>query len=356
MQVPSVPRSQFEGRAWSRATFTGRADEYFGIWIVNVILSILTLGIYSAWAKVRRKRYFLGNTYILGRRFDYHATGPQILKGRLIVFGVFVLYNIAASIAPPLAVVIGLAVIAAVPILILRSLRFNARVTSYRNIRFDFVGENVGAYKAFMLGPIVSLVSLGLLAPVASHWAQTYIVNNLRYGDRAFRTTPSLGRFYAAFVPPLLIVVGSAVLAFFLINASRIQIISSNGESSSVHGTAAVVAVYGFLLAFVLAGLLFRVAVHNIVWTAMTYDEKHAFQADIPQRRYVWVALSNLVVTLCTLGLMRPWAAVRESRLVASHCAIAPDGEIDDVIAQAKPAGAAVGSEFVALEGIDLGI
>jgi uncharacterized membrane protein YjgN (DUF898 family) len=36
--------------------FTGCAGEYFRIWIVNVCLSVLTLGIYSAWAKVRRKR------------------------------------------------------------------------------------------------------------------------------------------------------------------------------------------------------------------------------------------------------------------------------------------------------------
>src|SRR5258707_6333866 len=42
--------------------FTGRAGEYFRIWIVNICLSIVTLGIYSAWAKVRRKRYFYGNT------------------------------------------------------------------------------------------------------------------------------------------------------------------------------------------------------------------------------------------------------------------------------------------------------
>ncbi len=35
----------------SRINFSGRGSEFFGIWIVNVLLSILTLGIYSAWAK-----------------------------------------------------------------------------------------------------------------------------------------------------------------------------------------------------------------------------------------------------------------------------------------------------------------
>ena len=30
--------------------FTGKTGEYFRIWIVNLALTILTLGIYSAWA------------------------------------------------------------------------------------------------------------------------------------------------------------------------------------------------------------------------------------------------------------------------------------------------------------------
>lgn len=46
--------------------FTGKGSEYFGIWIVNLLLTILTLGIYSAWAKVRRLQYFYRNTQLAG--------------------------------------------------------------------------------------------------------------------------------------------------------------------------------------------------------------------------------------------------------------------------------------------------
>lgn len=42
--------------------FTGTARQYFGIWIVNLLLTLLTLGVYAARAKVRTKRYFYGNT------------------------------------------------------------------------------------------------------------------------------------------------------------------------------------------------------------------------------------------------------------------------------------------------------
>ena len=79
--------------------FTGKASEYFGIWIVNLLLSLLTLGIYSAWAKVRRKKYFYNNTLIENVGFDYHAKPLSILKGRIIAFVLFALY---ANVTSPL--------------------------------------------------------------------------------------------------------------------------------------------------------------------------------------------------------------------------------------------------------------
>jgi uncharacterized membrane protein YjgN (DUF898 family) len=80
--------------------FHGNAQEYFGIWIVNILVSIVTLGVWSAWAKVRTKRYFYGNTEIDTHAFEYHATGYQIFKGRVIAVLVFVLLAVASHFAP----------------------------------------------------------------------------------------------------------------------------------------------------------------------------------------------------------------------------------------------------------------
>lgn len=68
----------------STVQFSGRGAEFFGIWIVNVLLTIVTLGIYSAWAKVRTTQYFYGHTKVDGHSFRYLATPIQILKGRII--------------------------------------------------------------------------------------------------------------------------------------------------------------------------------------------------------------------------------------------------------------------------------
>jgi uncharacterized membrane protein YjgN (DUF898 family) len=57
-----------------RFQFRGTGREFFRIWIVNFALTLITVGIYSAWAKVRTRRYFYGNTALAGHTFDYHAS------------------------------------------------------------------------------------------------------------------------------------------------------------------------------------------------------------------------------------------------------------------------------------------
>ena len=80
--------------------FKGKGGEFFGIWIVNVLLTIITFGIYSAWAKVRTKRYFYGNTYVDSDNFEYHAEPMQILKGRLVAVAVLVIWAVANAFFP----------------------------------------------------------------------------------------------------------------------------------------------------------------------------------------------------------------------------------------------------------------
>ena len=120
--------------------FSGTGREYFGIWIVNLILTIITLGIYSAWAKVRRETYFKNNTRVFDAGFGYHATGGQIFKGRLIAFIVLVLVNIISSVQPLFGLVVAPIFVVLLPWILNSSLRFSARMTSFRNIRFNWHG------------------------------------------------------------------------------------------------------------------------------------------------------------------------------------------------------------------------
>ena len=118
--------------------FTGSGREYFGIWIVNILLTILTLGIYSAWAKVRRRKYFYNNTLLDSSPFDYLARPVAILKGWLIAAAILIAYKLTSDIYPAVSLLILLFIILITPWVVVRSMRFNLVNTSYRNVRFNF--------------------------------------------------------------------------------------------------------------------------------------------------------------------------------------------------------------------------
>src|ERR1700739_359859 len=81
--------------------FHGSGGESFRIWIVNLLLTIVTLGIYSAWAKVRRQQYFYRNTELAGSSFEYHGQPLSILKGRIVAIGLLLIYKYGFQVSVP---------------------------------------------------------------------------------------------------------------------------------------------------------------------------------------------------------------------------------------------------------------
>ncbi|MGD9478005.1 UNVERIFIED_ORG: DUF898 domain-containing protein [Roseateles sp. XES5] len=362
MSLAGTPQPAGQAGGFHRLVFTGKASEYFGIWIVNVLLTILTLGIYSAWAKVRRNRYFYGNTVLLGRSFEYHAKGLQILIGRLIVLAALVVLNIIAAVVPILVLLPTAVVLIALPWLVAKGLRFSARVTSYRNVRFDFVGGAGGAFKAFILGGVLSVLTLGILTPLASRWAARYLGANLRYGGKAFDTDPRLGPLYKSWLLSLLIVlIGLVIIALLVfVNLPLIlPMIETPGLLTPDQQIPLIFsAVLGYIVIFVtfgVAGLFYRAGVRNIAWSATTFDGQHRLLSDVSRTRYTWIAISNVLVTLLTFGLMRPWAAVRMARYTWQHTGVTFAGDVGELFGAIEAQGSAVGSEFMDFEGFDFG-
>ena len=192
--------------------FQGKASEYFGIWIVNLLLSLVTLGIYSAWAKVRRKKYFYNNTLIDNVGFDYHAKPISILKGRLIAVAFFILYGMSASIHPALPAVFLLIFFIALPWLVVRGSIFNARNTSHRGLRFDFIGTLGQAVKVFIGLPMFFLPTLGLIFPYVAHQKSQFIVNNHRFGLSQFDMQPVIKKYYKVYLFVMIIPMFIAII------------------------------------------------------------------------------------------------------------------------------------------------
>src|SRR6185312_13706743 len=180
--------------------FHGQGGEFFRIWIVNIVLTVLTLGIYSAWAKVRTTRYFYGNTFLAEHPFEYHASPVRILIGRLIAVGLLAGYSLSAAISPLLVAPWSLLFLFGTPWLIVSSLRFASRNSSYRNVRFNFVGTMGEAASAYILWPIIAFITLFLTYPLARRVRDYFFINNHTYGGRPFHTKMDTGSIYGIYI------------------------------------------------------------------------------------------------------------------------------------------------------------
>lgn len=207
--------------------FQGQTSEYFGIWIVNLLLSIVTLGIYSAWAKVRRKKYFYNNTLIDNVGFDYHAKPISILKGRLIAVALLII----AAINPILQSLVFLIIFIVLPWLVVRGSIFNARNTSHRGLRFDFIGTVGQAVRVFIGLPLLTMITLGLAAPYAAHEKNQFLVNNHRFGLSQFDMKRVVKGFYKVYTI-LIIVPLIGILAAIAIPAYQAYVNKAKAASN----------------------------------------------------------------------------------------------------------------------------
>jgi uncharacterized membrane protein YjgN (DUF898 family) len=314
--------------------FNGKGMEYFKIWIVNIFLTILTLGIYSAWAKVRNKQYFYGNTVIDGSSFQYTASPIAILKGRLIAVAVFIVYTLVVKFVPILAILFALAFLLIIPWLIVRSLAFNARNSMYRNIRFNFTGKTMDALKVFVLWPILIPLTLGFILPLTWFKQTNFIVTNSAYGTTPFSFNARVGSYYQIFFIMLGGVLGLGIITLILS-----LVFGALGVTIINYITPVALIVYFLLIAYLITALA------NLHFNS-TQLANHGFTSTLQFGQVVWLYFTNMLVVLITLGLMIPWAQVRMAKYRASCLRMQVDSSLDDFVAAEQQNVSALGEEM----------
>ncbi|NJS36212.1 MAG: DUF898 domain-containing protein [Brachymonas sp.] len=168
--------------------FTGTGGEYFRIWIVNLLLIIVTFGIYLPWAKVRKLKYFYNNTHLDGHALDFHGEPKKMLRGTLIAGVLFAIYNAAANFSA-VAGLIALAVLMAIaPLLFRAAMRFRLANTSWRGMRMLFTAEGVKGVYGVFLPPIIVLFVFGLILGLSGSLAK-----NPTAGFRVFGLAMGVG-------------------------------------------------------------------------------------------------------------------------------------------------------------------
>ncbi len=115
--------------------FSGSGGEYFTIWIISVLLTLGTLGLYSPWASVRRHQYFASNTTLAGAMFDFDGDASEMLRTRILLALCLALCALAARAAPPTAMALAIVLSITLPLLLLQRLRFLSAHTRYRGLR-----------------------------------------------------------------------------------------------------------------------------------------------------------------------------------------------------------------------------
>jgi uncharacterized membrane protein YjgN (DUF898 family) len=334
--------------------FEGSGGEYFKIWIVNLALTIVTLGIFSAWAKVRNKRYFYGNSYIGEHNFDYHGQPLRILLGRFIALCLLLGYTATIHFLPA-ATFVWLLVFAGLgPWLINASLRFNARNTSYRNVRFNFAGSYGEALGTYVLFPLLAAITLFTTYPLARRARDHYNINNHSFGGKNFHARIPGAGMYKIYGLALLILIVFIACAAMIYAAVRTAPLNPKNLATF----APLMIVFGgtyifsllFLLTFV-GSMVFNLAVNHTL-----LDGRFQFESSLSPLRMTWIIFSNLALTLCTLGLFSPWAAVRLARYRAEHLAITGPLDMDGFLSEAMAGQGAVGEEIASFFDIDIGL
>lgn len=365
--------------------FTGSGSEYFRIWIVNVLLLMVTLGFYWPWAKVRRQRYFWGNTLVDGDPLGFHGDPKQMFKGWALVAVLFAMYNVASNASAVASLVAFIALAALWPALWRSSIRFRMANTSWRGLRFRFVGSLRDAYLAHLPPFVVALpmVLLSIAIPedpeqappewVMASFGGAFVLLLLTlpwllwrmkaYQHRHYALGPlqtdfraSVRSFYLLAIKPFLLFAAVFAMVVWLVWS-----LVGEGEPRSdmavlLIGAAPLVFLAFWVFLFLGIGPWITTRLQNLVWTK-TGNGQMRFISQLRFRDMLWLSIKNGLLIGITLGLYWPFAkvAMARLRLEAVHVRTITDMQALLAAGQERPqeaAGDAAGDFF----GLDVGL
>ncbi|WP_020652852.1 YjgN family protein [Massilia niastensis] len=332
------------------ATFTGSGREYFRIWVVNLLLTLATCGIYSAWAKVRRLQYFDRNTQLAGACFDFRGDPKAILRGRILALALLGAYHYAFGFSLAIGIGVLSFILLALPFLLRGALRFRLANTQYRGLNLGFDGSVPQAYLGY-LGPVAVFLLPGLLValfpdqpevaalavlpylawPALHAWMKAYQHRHLLFGDRRSAYAVPVRRFYRLYLGAGLVGMAGFVFLSVLIGTLTWLAHGSEGAASTYLPTV-LLALTAYAM-YLVAGPFMQVRVANLVWSNTRFPGVR-IRSSLSARDFVRLQAGNALLTVLTLGLYRPFAVVRAYRYRIAHTFVEFDGGVEATAAR----------------------
>ena len=377
-----------------RLRFVGSGSEYFRIWIVNLLLTLVTVGLYYPFAKVRRLRYFHNATEVGGAPLSFHADPWKMFRGYVLVALMLAAYSGAGHVSATAGLIAFVIVAALWPALWHSSMRFRLANTGWRGLRFRYTGTRKQAYAvmAVPIGVAALFVVLTLLvapeappapdappAPSEPAWGDILLGlaplavmlaampfflwllkrqqhRHYALGDEHTAFAVGLGRFYGFWLRS--VGVGLLVLLGFIgVGGLFLWGLGATGRSpAGAPVLAAITLILAYLVVFALVGGHFTARLQNLVWNG-TASGHLRFDSRLRARDLAGLWFTNTLFTVLTLGLYFPFAQVNSARLrleaVRVHAGIDPD---DLVAAAGRADEAAAGDAAGDLLGFDIGL
>ncbi|RDS80657.1 YjgN family protein [Dyella psychrodurans] len=359
--------------------FHGNARDYFRIWIVNVALSIVTLGIYSAWASVRTRRYMYANTSFEGSPFEYRARPIPILRGRLIAAALFATYVIAGHFSRTMQLATMGVVGIFMPWMIVKGLMFRARYSSWRGLHFRFIADYAGAYQWYLLsyvpmgvplalagflsvgghpiaGALLFLIGMACIYPWIKGHQQQWTAEHHYFGGKAFRFKSELSAYYriygAAVGIALLCMIPTGMLLGMIVGA-----MVKGHVDPKQHPVSVILSTY---LCIAPMYLIMWSYIHTRMTNAL-YNQAslagYRFQSSLEFWSMFRIYLTNALAIVFTLGLAVPWAKIQMVRYRASCLRVVGEGTLDEFVQSSSSADvSATGTEIDSLLGFDIGL
>ena len=293
-----------------RLSFHGDGGTLFGIHLVNTFLTLVTLGVYFFWGRVKLRKYLWGQLEFDGDRLSYHGTGKETFLGWLkaaLFFGIP--YLLASHLprwmgAKPKWVIVG-GVVASllflwfIPIAIVGTRRYRLSRTAWRGIRFSFRGHWKNYLPIFWGGGLLNALTLGFYIPFFDAKRDKFLVSQSYVGNKNFDYDGKGEGLFKSFLA-----------AWFL-----------------------------FFPTLGFSALWYHVRRTRYLWEHTTLGESR-FSCTITFGSFFLISFTNALLVLVTLGFGFPWAQARFIRYMTENLALNGPVDLDTIRQEAQTVGA----------------